>query len=209
MFEEIHFNYFQSFANLSKKAREAADLLSEVAADYDPSKLKDRTQEMHGLEQEADQITHSVIDALAQEYFPPLAREDIINLAHALDSIVDSIEDVLLCLYMYHVPQLIPEAMDFVELIFQATEEFSQLMVEFVNHRKKNDLREKVIRINFLEGKGDDLYIATIRKLFGYSHQEDLRYVLVWKEVIDALETALDALESVANEVETVLLKNE
>ena len=45
-------------------------------------------------EQEGDRITHDIIQRLNQTFVTPIEREDILDLASALDDIVDFIEEV-------------------------------------------------------------------------------------------------------------------
>ena len=67
------------------------------------------------------------------------------------------------------------------------------------------DLDEYWIEINRLENQGDRSYRRAVAKLFSGSYKS--LEVLKLKDVVDSLEHAIDALESVANTVEQIAVK--
>ena len=60
--------------------------------------------------------------------------------------------------------------------------------------------------IDRLETEGDTLYRRTLARLF--SGEFDALDVLRWKDIVEALEAALNALEDVSNVVESIVLKH-
>ena len=71
--------------------------------------------------------------------------------------------------------------------------------------RTMRDLQEYWIEINRLENEGDKPYRRILAKLF--SGQYDALTVMKLKDVVDALEAAIDAFETVANIVEQIAVK--
>ena len=67
------------------------------------------------------------------------------------------------------------------------------------------DLEEYWIEINRLENEGDKHYRRILAKLF--SGEYDALTVMKLKDVVDALEAAIDAFETVANIVEQIAVK--
>ncbi|MCD1146616.1 DUF47 family protein [Peptoniphilus sp. KCTC 25270] len=202
------YDYFGKFVALSQKGNEAAKKLQEIMENFDPGKLQEETKEMHQIEQEADNVMHEVINQLMIEFLPPIEGEDIVELVHHLDDVVDNIEDVLVGLYMFRVRELLPEAKQFVDLIQKSSLRLSELMVDFSGFKQSTTLKEGVIEINTLEEKGDELYVNTMRNLYDYSREFDPRFVITWTRLLDRLERALDSIEAVANSLESILLKN-
>jgi len=63
-----------------------------------------------------------------------------------------------------------------------------------------------VIRFNDIEGEGDQLYTEAVHTLF--TTAADPLAVTAWVEIFARLERCLDACEHVADQVDTVLMKN-
>ena len=163
---------------------------------------------MKRIENDCDQIMHDIMNRLAIEFLPPIEREDIIEITDKLDTVVDRIEEILLGLYMYRVHELIPETLEFVDLIVQSTSMLEEVVLEFSNFKRSNDVKEKIIRINSLEGQGDTLYLNSTRALFDFDGEFDARKTIIWKEMLQVLENCLDSIEECANEFESAMLKN-
>ena len=75
----------------------------------------------------------------------------------------------------------------------------------YLRLRTMRDLEEYWIEINRLENDGDKSYRRIVAKLF--SGQYDALTVLKLKDVVDSLEAAIDAFETVANTVEQIAVK--
>jgi uncharacterized protein Yka (UPF0111/DUF47 family) len=71
-------------------------------------------------------------------------------------------------------------------------------------------LRSYWIRINELENEGDRLYRHARADLYSFDvdAEHPARYLLMWKDIVDEIERALDELEHVAHTVESIVLKN-
>jgi uncharacterized protein len=66
-------------------------------------------------------------------------------------------------------------------------------------------LEDYWIEINRLENAGDKSYRQILAKLFGGAY--DALEVLKLKDIVDSLEDAIDAFETVANIVEQIAVK--
>jgi hypothetical protein len=62
------------------------------------------------------------------------------------------------------------------------------------------------VEINKLENDGDAIRDAAIAKLF--TEEKDAVQVLIWKEIYEDVENAIDRCEDVANIIEGVVLEN-
>ena len=65
-----------------------------------------------------------------------------------------------------------------------------------------------MITINELENDGDRLYRRARADLYNFDAEHPARYVLIWKDIIEQLEEALDGFEHVANTMESVIIKH-
>ncbi|MBQ7954235.1 MAG: DUF47 domain-containing protein [Lachnospiraceae bacterium] len=198
--------YFDTFTKGIHYANDAATLLQSSFENYNAGTLKERIDRMHEIEHAADTVKHDMMEHLVKEFLPPIEREDIVELSHIIDDVTDSIEDVLLGMYMYNITALRPEVLDFSKLISDCCAALKEMAAELYNFRKSGILREKIIEINRLEEEGDRLYTAAMRRL--YTEEKDAVAILSWTTVYDRLEKCCDCCEDVADMVEQVMMKN-
>ena len=157
--------YFDSFVACAKLSSQAARLLAEVMRSYDPDTIGQRIDEMHAIEQAADEHKHEVLDALVTAFVTPIEREDIAALSDYLDTVVDRIEGVLLRLYFDNIRTIRPDALPLVEKIERSCDEMGTLLAELAQFKRSKTLREHVIAINSIEEEADSLYIEAMRTL--------------------------------------------
>ena len=69
-----------------------------------------------------------------------------------------------------------------------------------------NGINEYFVEIHRLENVADDIYFRAMGKLF--KNATDPIEVIKWKEFLEILENATDRAESVANIIESIVLKH-
>ena len=99
-------DYFEAFVGGVNSACAAADMLCTVFDHYEPEALPGHIEAMHKIEHSADIAKHGTMEQLVREFLPPIDREDIMELSGTIDDVTDSIEDVLLRLYMFNIRTL-------------------------------------------------------------------------------------------------------
>ena len=198
--------YFGNFYACADCAYQAAHLLERVMRDFDPLLIREKLDDMHKVEHAADEKKHEVLDALVKAFITPIEREDIILLIQEIDDVTDAIEDVLIRTYMFNVAAIREEALEFADVIVRCCEVLKDTLKEFRHFRKSDSIYENIVEINRLEEEGDALYTRAVRKL--YLSSTDPIELSVWREIFDRMEKCCDACEHVANDVESVMLKN-
>ena len=199
-------DYFDMFVEAVKFSCKAASMLQETLENYEPDELSDRMKDLHAVEHAADIAKHNMMWELSKAFITPLEREDIMALIQCIDDVTDSIEDVLMRLYMFNVLSIRDEAKEFTKVIVSCCDTMKEAMKEFHNFRKSTTIHDAVVELNRLEEDGDKLYMKAVRKL--YLSSKDPIELMVWREVFDRLEKCCDACEDVANVVESVIMKN-
>ncbi|NLT47825.1 MAG: DUF47 family protein [Clostridiales bacterium] len=199
-------DYFDTFVKLVEYSCKAARLLIEVMTDYHPEKLEERMHEMHEIEHSADLEKHLMMERLAREFITPIEREDIMEMAHQIDNVTDSIEDVLMRLYMFNITVIRKDALDVAIIIEQCCEELKKALEEFSNFRKSKTLHKHIVEVNRLEEVGDKMYTEATRRL--YVSEMNPVAVSAWTHVFHILEKACDACEDVSDVIESVMMKN-
>lgn len=199
-------DYFEMFTQGVAYACEAADLLRSSFEHYEPEQLRTRIDEMHRIEHTADGVKHDMMQQLMKEFLPPIEREDIMELASTIDDVTDSIEDVLLRMYMFNITTLRDDVQEYTDIILKCCDALKEMTMELRNFRKSATLRERVIVINHLEEEGDRFYTEAMRRL--YTEEKDAVAVMAWTTLYDRLERCCDRCEDVADVVERVIMKN-
>ncbi len=72
--------------------------------------------------------------------------------------------------------------------------------------KKPNGMDQHIVEIHRLENEADDVYFRAIGELF--QGQTDALHIIKWKEIYEILENATDRCESVANIIESIILKH-
>ncbi len=199
-------NYYEMFVGLVSHCCEAAKFLDESLNEFDYEKLSQKMEHIHAIEHGADGKKHEMMSLLVKEFITPIEREDIISIGNEIDSVTDSIEDVVLKIYMYNVRSIRPYALEFSKIIMRCCGALKTAMQEFHNFKKSEILHNQIVEINRLEEEGDKLYIVAVREL--YTNSKDPVEIMAWTEVFEVMEKCCDTCEHVANVMESVIMKN-
>jgi uncharacterized protein len=192
--------FYDLFTESAQHLVVGAGLLAEMLAD-----ATDRSavaQRMRQAEHEADETTHAIVRRVNQTFVTPFDREDIYRLASGLDDVMDMMDEVVDLVLLYEVRTMPPELSEQVRVIQQCADLTAAAMPKL---RSMQSLEEYWIEINRLENEGDRNHRRTLAKLF--SGEFKTIEVLKLKDVVEALEHAIDAFESVANTVEQIAVK--
>ena len=198
--------YFDTFTTCIDYSCQAAQLLSDVMRTFSPQQIKERLDEMHAIEHAADMKKHELLHVLNKAFITPIEREDILLLSQNIDEVTDKIEAVLLRLYCNNVQVIRPEALRLSEVVIRCCEEAKNMAREFADFKHSKTLHGHIVHINTLEEEADDLFISSLRTL--HTTCSDPLEVIVWREIYTYLEKCVDAVEHVADTVESVVMKN-
>lgn len=200
------YNYFNKFVELVDYSCKCADILHETLADLDASITDKMVTDIHSIEHAGDIAKHEMMSHLAKEFIAPIEREDIVELSQQIDEVTDSIEEVIMKMYMYNITTVKPEVLEFTKLIKKCASTLKVALEEFPNYKKSATLKEKLIEVSHLEEEGDRLYYSTVHNL--YANSKDPLELYVWTEIYELLEKCCDACADVADVVESVVMKN-
>jgi predicted phosphate transport protein (TIGR00153 family) len=159
-------------------------------------------EQMREAEHQADETTHKIVKRANTTFITPFDREDIYRLASSLDDVMDFMEEAVDLIGLYELGDLPADFAPQVEVLQRATQLTAEAMPRL---RTMKGLDEYWIEINRLENQGDRSYRRIVANLFSGNYKS--LEVLKLKDVVDSLEHAIDALESVANTVEQIAVK--
>src|SRR3954452_17535587 len=193
--------FFDLFEEAATNIVRGADLLNQMLRSY-PEKA-DLARDILICEQDGDRITHDIINRLNATFVTPIDREDIILLASALDDIADWTEEVADYLGLYKIEAPMEQAQSLAHILLLATREIAEAMPRLRDFR---DVGEHTAEIHRLENDGDRLVRDAVASLF--EGGIDPMVVIRWKDLFERLEEAIDACESVANVLQSIVIKN-
>lgn len=178
-----------------------ANLLAELLG-ADRSTRKAIGKQITEVEHLADEATHSIMRRLNQTFVTPFDRDDIYNLASALDDCMDFMEEAADLIVLYKLDELPHRVSDQVQVLQRAAELTAEAMPRL---RSMDSLSEYWVEVNRLENQADKSHRKLLAQLF--DEISDPIQLMKLKEVVEKLEDAADAFEKVANTVETIALK--
>ena len=200
------YNYFDEYIKGAEIVVESSKLLKGALENYDLKTLENEISKVHKLENDADKIIHDMRNYLIKDFLPPIDREDIVILGHRLDDVEDYIDEILINFNILNIESVREDALEFASLIIEASEAVKEALEFFKNFKKVEPIKEKVIAINILEDKGDRLYEKVMKKL--YSEEKNAIEIIKWTTIYDCFENAMDACESIADEMADIIMKN-
>jgi predicted phosphate transport protein (TIGR00153 family) len=193
--------FFDLLAGAGANLVEGAGLLSEIIAveRAERAAVADRMRE---AEHRADGATHEIMRKLNSTFVTPFDREDIYALASALDDCMDEMDAAADLIVLYRLDGLPPGITDQISILQRQAQLTADAMPRL---RSLKGLDEYWVEINRLENEADRVYRRMLADLF--AEATDAIELLKVKEVVDLLESAADAFETVANHVETIAVK--
>lgn len=199
-FRPVDSSFYDLFAESAQHLVNGAALLAEMLDEG--SNREDVAQRMRSAEHECDETTHAIVRRVNSTFVTPFDREDIYSLASGLDDVMDEMDEAVDLILLYEVQHLPSELSKQVEVLQRCAELTADAMPRL---QAMKDLDEYWIEINRLENSGDKSYRRILASLF--SGKYEALEVLKLKDIVEALEGAIDAFETVANIVEQIAVK--
>ena len=193
--------FFDLFEEAGGNILRAAGLLEEMLRDF--PERNELARDILICEQDGDRVTHDIIQRLNQTFVTPIDREDIYELASALDDVVDYTEEVSDYLGLYNIEAPMVQSQQLAKVLHACARQIAEAMPRL---RGFKDISHYTVEINRLENDGDRITREAIASLF--NNGIDPMVVIRWKDIFERLEEAIDSCERVANILEGIVIKN-
>ena len=193
--------FYDLFTAAGENALEAARLVDARFRAFPEREV--RQAQIKELENKGDDLTREIIELLNTQYITPFDREDIYELAKAIDDVVDFIENASDLLTLYKVERPMQQSLEQCRLLVEATEHLSKALGEL---RGLRNAERHLVEVKALEDEADSLLREAIAGLF--ENHVDPVEVIRWKDIFEALEDAIDACETAADVVGNIVVKN-
>jgi predicted phosphate transport protein (TIGR00153 family) len=160
-------------------------------------------------ETEADAVTREVLTAVRRTFITPFDRTDIQDLVSSMDDAIDQMNKTAKTIMLFEVRRFEPQMQAMADIILQG----SKLMLEAVpllasipnNASRLATLTEEIIRI---EDQADQLHDEGRKALFLANRDGagGAMHFLIGTELYDHLESVVDRLEDVSNEINALIV---
>lgn len=194
--------YFTLFSQMTAKMQEGSNALVELTQGNSVN-FESIAKKIKDAEHGCDAITHEITTKLNKSFITPFDREDIYALSVALDDVLDYVDAGARAILMYNIKEITEHAKHLAKVIQSLTIEINSAVSML---SKPTNLNQHIVEIHRLENEADDVYFRAIGELFQKSN--DPIEVIKWKELYEILESATDRCESVANIIESIMLKH-
>ncbi|HXZ18895.1 MAG TPA: DUF47 family protein [Candidatus Acidoferrales bacterium] len=188
------------FVSQAENVAAGVKALVEMVSKFDDPSAQARR--IKDIEHAGDTITHDLITRLNQTFITPFDREDVHELSSKVDDVLDLTDAAAGRMVLYRVKAVRPGVLELAQILESATQE---ILAAIRVLDKQDDILSHCIEINRLENEGDRVSHALMAKLFEV--EKDPIEIIKWKEIIEAIENAVDKCEDVANVIESVILK--
>lgn len=193
--------FFDLFKQAAHNVIEGSRLLKELMEDY--TNVPQKIERIKEVEHIGDGITHDIALRLNQTFLTPLDREDIHDLASALDDILDAVEAVADRFAIYKIAHPTESAIRLGDILYRA----AVAVGRGVDHiaMSHEEVKEFTVQVNSLENEADRVSRDVISELF--EKETNPIAVIKWKEIYETFEEGTDRCEDVANVIERIVLK--
>lgn len=193
--------FFDLFKQAAHNVIEGTRLLKAMMENF--HNVQDKAKQIKEVEHVGDGITHDIALRLNQTFMTPLDREDIHDLASALDDILDAVEAVADRFVIYKVAKPTEAAVRLADILYRASVAVGRGVDRIdMSHA---EIKECCVEVNSLENEADRVSRDAISDLF--DKETDPIFVIKWKEIYETFEEGTDRCEDVSNVIERIVLK--
>lgn len=196
--------FFDLFERSAQNAHEATQALVELLERYDD--LPGRARRIKEFEHIGDELTHQTIERLNKTFITPLDREDIHELVCRVDDVVDLVDTAADRFVLFKIQKPIEDAKLLATCLVRATGLIRELMPLLRDTGNTDTVRQRVLEVHRLESEADRIERHALAALC--ENSADPMNAIKWIQIIEALESATDRCEDVANVIEGIVLKN-
>jgi uncharacterized protein len=196
--------FFNYLISISLNLKESANYF----ADYKLTNVSDLnffSEKMKEFESNGDTMVHNLIRDLNIAFITPIDREDILALSISMDDILDGLYHTAALFEMYSIKDSDDFMLRFVDAIKNCTAEIDAAM-ELLSTKKLLNIRKHAIKIKEIESNCDKILRESIKHLF--TVEKDPIRIIQYKQIYEGLEDIANCCKTVANTIETIIMKN-
>ena len=197
--------FFPLFEQASQNLILLAETLHE-AVNAPKAERENYFKKIEELEAVIEEITHQTHLELSRNFITPFDREDIHALVKSMDDVADYLHGSASRMKLYQVEKITKSIRKLTEINLEACQQIGVAIAELKNLKNLKAIADACKKINKLESKADNVFDKAVADIF--ENETDAKNIIKYKEVLSALESASDKCKSVANVLESVVVKH-
>jgi predicted phosphate transport protein (TIGR00153 family) len=197
--------FYSLFETVADTVHKMSITLQEMVYESDEDKRASILAQIENLEHKNDDLTHNIFTELGRNFITPFDREDIHQLATALDDIADYIYASAKKINFYKINPNDIGIHKMTEMILQGSIEVKKAVHGLRDMKNLREMTEALVKINSIENQADDVFDMSIEMLF--NNENDFKEVIKKREIYQVLEIATDKCEDAANVIESIIIK--
>lgn len=198
-------SFFELFEAHAVSLVAAADATGRLFAGG--GKSADHIREIFERENDADAITREVLKTVRQTFLTPFDRSSITSLIGSMDNAVDEMQAAASAVELYEVKDFAPAMRDMAAIIVDSARLVAEAMPLLRevgrNGGRLHELTERLVR---MEGHGDEIHSAGLKKAFQDHRNGGSIEFVVQREIYKHLERIIDGFEDIANEIDGIVI---
>lgn len=197
--------FFPLFEQASFNLTLLAETLHE-AVNAPKAERENLFRKIEELEAVIEEITHKTHLELSRNFITPFDREDIHALVKSMDDVADYLHGSASRMRLYQVEKITKSIRKLTEINLEACQQIGFAIKELKDLKNLKAISDACKKINKLESKADNVFDKAVADIF--ENETDAKNIIKYKEVLSALESATDKCKSVANVLESVVVKH-
>jgi predicted phosphate transport protein (TIGR00153 family) len=169
--------------------------------------IPDACRRISEYENQADEVTREVLNAVRRTFITPFDRSAITSLISSMDDAIDEMQKTAKAITQFEASSFQPQMGEMSALAEQAArlvqEALPLLRSIGRNHEALHRITERIVH---LEEEADNLHDAGLKTLYRDHRDGNAMGYIVGREIYSHLERVLDRLEDVANEISGIVI---
>lgn len=195
---EVLADLAEAGSNVQAAAERAADLFRTWPDDTSALRAEITEREHRG-----DELTRRIVHALHRKKVGPLDRDDVYKLAGAIDDVVDDVEEAAEETAMYQIEAPLEQAEALSGVLRDAA---SDLAAALAGLDRLDEIEPHLASVRRREQEGDRIYRDALASLFDGGI--DPMLIIRWKDVLAAIEEAIDSARHAADILHGIVVKH-
>lgn len=202
--EEKFFDLFEAHAVKLQDGARVLSLIMDGGKD-----LQSNCEKLIKLEDEADHISHDVMQAIRKSFITPFDRSDIKALISSMDDAIDQMNKTAKAVLLYEVTEFEPLMKDMAELAVKLADKTAEVLPLLrnigTNSSQLHVMTNAMIR---LEDDSDHLNDAGLKALLKGKAKKDPMAFVIGSQFYEHLEKVADRFEDVANTINDIVIEH-
>ncbi|MBX4875276.1 DUF47 domain-containing protein [Rhizobium bangladeshense] len=198
--------FFVLFEQHSRTIVEAAQALDRLLSG---TEIEHQCEKIVRLEDQADDITREVMQAVRRSFITPFDRGDIKDLIQSMDDAIDMMHKTVKTIRLFEQTSFDPGMREMGKIVVEAANLIAEAipLLDRINANapRLSAIVEQVTRV---EGRSDELHEHGLKDLFRRHGSNNPMGYLIGSEIYGELEKVVDRFEDVANEISGIVIEN-